>query len=87
MPKLDYIFLALASFKGRAIKINSHLISLGEKIEWEIALQPEAFLEKKGKKAFSSFYLSVKRTINVLGPQNLKTQKLIYRTRANKGRS
>ena len=38
MPKLDYIFLALVSFKGRAIKINSHLISLGgEKIEWKIA--------------------------------------------------
>ena len=57
MPKLDYIFLALASFKGRAIKINSHLISLGEKIEWEIALQPEAFLEKKAKKRLVVFIL------------------------------
>ena len=77
MPKLDYIFLALASFKGRAIKINSHLISLGEKIEWEIALQPEAFLEKKGKKAFSSFYLSIKRTTEVLGPNNLNINPLL----------
>ena len=36
------------SFKGRAVKINSHLISLGgEKIKWEIALYPEVFLARK----------------------------------------
>ena len=36
---ITYSILALVSFKGRAVKINSHLISLGgEKIKWEIAL-------------------------------------------------